>query len=258
MKVVIFAGGYGSRLSEETSLRPKPMVEIGGRPIIWHIMKIYAHYGFRDFVILAGYKADYIKSYFVNYFMINSDFTVDLANGELLWRRPYAENWRITVLDTGLKTMTGGRLKRARHVIGEERFLLTYGDGVADVNIPQLIDAHEGGDNWLTLTAVSQPGRYGALALSKDRTKVQAFREKAAGDGGLINGGFFLCEPKVFDLIDDDDTVWEEAPMERIIRQGKLGVNWHKGYWQSMDSLRDKIVLDEQWASNNAPWKIWD
>lgn len=258
MKVVIFAGGYGSRLSEETTLRPKPMVEIGGKPIIWHIMKIYEYYGFRDFVILAGYKADYIKSYFLNYFMMNSDFTINLSDGQVVWRRPQSENWRVTVLDTGLKTMTGGRLKRARTIIGEERFLLTYGDGVADVNISDLINTHEKGGNWLTLTAVTQPGRYGALGLSSDGTKVRAFREKAAGDGGLINGGFFVCEPNVFDLIDDDETVWEEAPMERIVKHGKLGANWHRGYWQSMDSLRDKMILDEQWASDKAPWRIWD
>jgi glucose-1-phosphate cytidylyltransferase len=258
MKVVIFAGGYGSRLSEETVLRPKPMVEIGGKPIIWHIMKTYAHYGYKDFIVLAGYKADYIKSYFLNYFTMSSDFTIDLGGGEVLWRRPNSENWRVTVLDTGLATMTGGRLKRAQPVIGDERFLLTYGDGVSNVDVPNLIEAHEKDKNWLTLTAVSQPGRYGALGLSNDGTKVRAFREKAAGDGGLIKGGFFVCEPKVFDLIDNDETVWEEAPMERVIKDGKLGVYWHKGYWQSMDSLRDKIVLDEQWKSGSAPWKIWE
>jgi glucose-1-phosphate cytidylyltransferase len=257
MKVVIFAGGYGSRLSEETSLRPKPMVEVGGRPIIWHIMKIYAHYGFTEFVVLAGYKADYIKSYFLNYFMMNSDFTINLGSGDITWRRPHSEDWKVTVLDTGLNTMTGGRLKRARSVIGDERFLLTYGDGVSNVDIPSAIEAHEQGSNWVTLTAVSQPGRYGALGLSDDGARVRAFREKAAGDGGLINGGFFVCEPDVFDLIDGDDTVWEEAPMERVIEQGKLGVYWHKDYWQSMDSLRDKIVLDEQWARGTAPWKLW-
>ncbi|RCS25660.1 glucose-1-phosphate cytidylyltransferase [Phyllobacterium salinisoli] len=257
MKVVIFAGGYGSRLTEETTSRPKPMVEIGGRPIIWHIMKIYSHYGFTDFVILAGYKAEFIKSYFLNYFMINSDFTADLATGEITWKRKYSEDWKITVLDTGADTMTGGRLKRARDAIGEERFLLTYGDGVSDTNIPEAIKTHEEGGNWITLTAVTQPGRYGALGLSEDSSKVRAFREKAAGDGGLINGGFFVCEPQVFDLIDGDETVWEEEPMERVIERGKLGAYWHRGYWQSMDSLRDKMVLEKEWASGQAPWKLW-
>jgi glucose-1-phosphate cytidylyltransferase len=257
MRVVIFAGGYGSRLTEETTARPKPMVEIGGRPIIWHIMKIYSHYGFKEFIVLAGYKADIIKSYFLNYTMINSDFTADLASGEITWKRGSAENWKVTVLDTGLDTMTGGRLKRAYDVIGQERFLLTYGDGVSNVNIPEAIKTHGESRNWVTLTAVTQPGRYGALGLSEDASKVRAFREKAAGDGGLVNGGYFVCEPEVFALIDDDATVWEEGPMERLIARGKLGVHWHKGYWQSMDSLRDKIVLEKEWATGRAPWKIW-
>jgi glucose-1-phosphate cytidylyltransferase len=258
MKVVIFAGGYGSRLSEETTLRPKPMVEIGGRPIIWHIMKIYAHYGFTDFVVLAGYKADFIKSYFLNYSKLNSDFTADLATGEIIWSRTRAEDWTVTVVDTGMDTMTGGRLKRARDVIGWERFLLTYGDGVSNANILKLVKSHEQSQNWVTVTAVTQPGRYGALKLSDDMTKVHGFREKAAGDGGLINGGFFVCEPEIFELIDDDSTVWEEEPMERLIARGKLGVHWHRGYWQSMDSLRDKMVLEKEWASGHARWKVWE
>jgi glucose-1-phosphate cytidylyltransferase len=257
MKVVIFAGGYGSRLSEETVTRPKPMVEIGGRPIIWHIMKIYAHYGFKEFVVLAGYRAEFIKNYFLTYFLTNSDFTVDLGTGEITWRRSSTEEWKVTVLDTGLETMTGGRLRQARAILGKERFLLTYGDGVANVDIPQAIRVHEQGNNWVTLTAVSQPGRYGALALSDDSCKVKAFREKAAGDGGLINGGFFICEPQVFDLIDGDHTVWEEEPIERVLAQGRLGYYWHKGYWQSMDSLRDKILLEKEWASGSAPWALW-
>ncbi|PSH68122.1 glucose-1-phosphate cytidylyltransferase [Phyllobacterium brassicacearum] len=257
MKVVIFAGGFGTRLTEETTARPKPMVEIGGRPIIWHIMKTYAHYGFTEFIVLAGYKAEVIKSYFLNYFMINSDFTIDLGSGEIAWKQKCSENWKVTVLDTGLDTMTGGRLKRARDTIGEERFLLTYGDGVSDTNILESIKTHELGDNWVTLTAVTQPGRYGALGLSEDARKVRAFREKVAGDGGLINGGFFVCEPQVFDLIDGDETVWEEQPMEHVIERGKLGSHWHHGYWQSMDSLRDKAVLEKAWSSGRAPWKVW-
>ncbi|HEY9548818.1 MAG TPA: glucose-1-phosphate cytidylyltransferase [Kiloniellaceae bacterium] len=257
MKVVILAGGYGSRLTEETVMRPKPMVEIGGRPIIWHIMKIYAHHGFDEFIVLAGYKAEVIKLYFLNYASLNSDFRIDLASGEVTRVRGCVEQWKVTVLDTGNDTMTGGRLKRARDVIGRERFLLTYGDGLADLDLPKAVAAHAASDNWVTLTAVTQPGRYGALRLSQDMAKVQAFREKAAGDGGLINGGFFICEPEVFDLIDGDATVWEEAPLERLVTQGKLGTYWHKGYWQSMDSLRDKVLLEKQWASGRAPWKVW-
>lgn len=258
MKVVIFAGGYGSRLSEETNVRPKPMVEIGGRPILWHIMKIYAHQGYMDFVILAGYKADFIKSYFINYALLNSDFTVDLSSGAFTWTRPSAEPWRVTVVDTGLDTMTGGRLKRVRDLVGSERFLLTYGDGVADIDLSAAIRVHDEGKNWITLTAVSQPGRYGALGLSEDGTRVNAFREKRIGDGGLINGGFFVCEPEVFDLIDGDATVWEEQPMARALQENRLGSYWHRGFWQSMDSLRDKIVLEQAWSSGEAPWRRWD
>jgi len=258
MKVVIFAGGFGSRLSEETSLRPKPMVEIGGRPIIWHIMKIYAKHGFDEFVILAGYKAEIIKSYFLNYANFQSDFTIDLSSGEVTWRETRAENWKVTVLDTGTETMTGGRLKRARQTIGQQRFLLTYGDGLSNINIQDAIEQHASSGNWVTLAAVTQPGRYGALGLSEGEINVRAFREKVPGDGGLINGGFFVCEPEVFDLIDGDATVWEEEPMERLIEKGKLGAYRHQGYWQSMDSLRDKMVLEKEWASGNAQWKVWD
>ncbi|MBS7455656.1 glucose-1-phosphate cytidylyltransferase [Coralloluteibacterium stylophorae] len=258
MKVVIFAGGYGSRLSEETALRPKPMVEVGGHPIIWHIMKIYAAYGFRDFVILGGYKVEFIKNYFLNYCAINSDFTVDLRSGKLLWQQARNEDWTVTVLDTGLETMTAGRLRRARSVIGSERFLLTYGDGVSDVDLAALIAQHEASGDWVTLTAVTQPGRYGALALNPEdgpaANRVRAFREKAVGDGGLINGGFFVVEPEVFDLIDGDASVWEEEPMDRVIERGKLGAYRHTGFWQSMDSLRDKMVLENLWERGNAPW----
>jgi glucose-1-phosphate cytidylyltransferase len=255
-KVAIFAGGFGTRLSEETSIRPKPMVEIGGKPILWHIMKIYAHYGCRDFVVIGGYKVEVIKDYFLNYRQQQSDFTVDLATGDIQFLSTGGENWRVTVLDTGGDTMTGGRLKRAREVIGNETFCLTYGDGVSDVPIDQLVAAHREGGGWCTLTAVVQPGRYGALHFGEDGNTVDAFREKGRTDGGLINGGFFVCEPEVFDLIDGDATVWEEEPMERMIEAGKLRSFRHDGYWQSMDSLRDKQVLEAAWASS-PPWKVW-
>lgn len=257
MKVVIFAGGYGTRLSEETVTRPKPMVDIGTRPIIWHIMKTYAHYGYKDFVVLAGYKAEYIKNYFLNFHNLNSDFTINLKTGEKTLISGATEDWNVTVVDTGLETMTGGRLKRAREIIGNEPFFLTYGDGVSNVNMHDLLEHHRRTGAWATLTAVIQPGRYGALGLSDDRSHVRVFREKAADDGGLINGGYFVCQPEVFDLVDNDATVWEEAPMERLIERGKLGSFVHRGYWQSMDSLRDKVVLDKAWDSGKAPWKVW-
>ncbi|MFC7290002.1 glucose-1-phosphate cytidylyltransferase [Hirschia litorea] len=255
MKVVILAGGYGTRISEETSVRPKPMVEIGGKPILWHIMHCYAKYGHKDFVILAGYKADFIRNYFLNYHRQNSDFTINTKTGDISWSRSDLEDWNVTVVDTGLDTMTGGRIKRARDVIGEERFLLTYGDGVTDLNVDELIAFHEKSKNLATLTAVTQPGRFGALGLTDDLEKVRAFREKAANDGGLINGGYFVCEPEVYDLIDGDDTVWEQEPVERLVEKGRLGSFHHKGYWQNMDTLRDKHTLETIWASGNAPWK---
>ncbi len=257
MKAVILAGGYGTRLSEETTVRPKPMVEVGGRPIIWHIMRTYAKAGFTEFVILAGYKAEFIRNYFANYHLQSSDFTISTKTGEVLWSRPHGEieDWKVTVLDTGLDTMTGGRIKRARDVIGEETFLLTYGDGVTDLNINDLLAHHRKSGNWATLTAVTQPGRFGALGLENNNTRVRAFREKGAADGGLINGGYFVCEPEIYDLVDDDTTVWEEEPIERMVEAGKLGSYHHKGYWQNMDTLRDKHKLEDLWASGNAPWK---
>ena len=257
MKVVVLAGGYGTRLSEETSVRPKPMVEIGGRPMIWHIMKIYAHYGMTDFVVCCGYKAEYIKEYFANFFSYNSDFTVNLENGEIQIVNRRSEPWKVTLLDTGLETMTGGRIKRARDAIGDETFCLTYGDGLSDVNLHQLIDFHKKSDALATLTAVTQPGRYGALGLNSNRDRVKAFREKAHRDGALINGGFFVCEPQVFDLIAGDDTVWEEAPLVSLVEMDKLAAFHHEGYWQSMDSLRDKMVLEQAWAAGDAPWRVW-
>ena len=258
-KVAIFAGGLGTRLSEETSIRPKPMVEVGGKPILWHIMKIYAHHGLTDFVVIGGYKVEVIKDYFLSFRERQSDFTVDLASGELELHGGAVEDWRVTVLDTGRDTMTGGRLKRARHLLSEGTFCLTYGDGVSDVPVGALLEAHRQGGGWCTLTAVVQPGRYGALHLDGDvdgASQVLGFREKGRTDGGLINGGFFVCEPAVFALIEGDDTVWEEGPMDRLIELGKLRSFRHDGYWQSMDSLRDRQVLEDAWTSS-PPWKVW-
>jgi len=257
VKVALLAGGFGTRLSEETAVKPKPMVEIGGRPIIWHIMKFYAHYGLKDFVVLGGYKVEYIRDYFLNYRASESDFTVDLATGQVEWASRVAEDWRVTVIDTGFNSMTGGRLRRARHLLGGETFCLTYGDGLSNVNIPELIRTHRETKAWCTLTAVVQPGRYGSLRLSQNRHQVEGFREKGATDGGLINGGFFVCEPEMIDLIDGDDSVLEAQPMDRLIERGKLASYPHTGYWQSMDSLRDRHVLEEQWAKG-APWKVWE
>lgn len=256
MKVALLAGGFGTRLSEETAVKPKPMVEIGDRPIMWHIMKFYAAFGLRDFVILGGYKVEYIRDYFLNYRANECDFTIDLQSGKIEWADAVAEDWRVTVLDTGGSTMTGGRLRRARHLLEGETFCLTYGDGLSDVNVPGLIETHRRAQAWCTLTAVVQPGRYGALHLSDNGETVVGFREKGTTDGGLINGGFFVCEPEIFDLIDGDETVLEAEPMERLIERGKLASYPHAGYWQSMDSLRDRHVLEEQWATN-PPWKIW-
>jgi len=257
MKAAILAGGFGTRISEETAIRPKPMVEIGGRPILWHIMKMYAAHGIRDFVILGGYKVDVIRHYFLNYTRQESDFTVDLASGELIWSRPQSEPWRVTVLDTGLQTMTGGRLRRAREHLGQEPFCLTYGDGVSDVNITDLIAFHHSQGLACTVTAVVPPGRFGVLGLSESGEQVTAFREKDQQDVGLINGGFFVCEPSVLDLIEDDATVWEQGPMNRLVELGQLGSYRHRGFWQAMDTLRDRMVLEGLWEKGAAPWKMW-
>ncbi len=256
MKVAVLAGGFGTRLSEETAVRPKPMVDIGGRPILWHIMKIYAHYGLKDFVILGGYKVEVIRDYFLNYRSAHTDFTISLSSGEITWHGEGVEDWNVTVLDTGPEAMTGGRLKAAREYLSDGTFCLTYGDGVSDVNVPALIETHQRQKNYCTLTAVTQPGRYGALRMNSEG-HVEGFREKGALDGGLINGGFFVCEPQVFDFIDGDQTVWEAEPMDRMIQIGKLGSYHHQGYWQSMDSLRDRKVLEDSWSTGKAPWKLW-
>ena len=257
MKVVIFAGGFGTRISEETTIRPKPMIEVGPRPILWHIMKIYASFGLTDFVILGGYKVEFIRDWLMNLRTNTSDFQIDLATGEVRYLKTESEPWKVTVLDTGLDTMTGGRLKRARDVIGNETFCLTYGDGVSDVAINALIAYHKRIGATATLTAVSPPGRFGVLGLKEGQEMVDAFREKDSVDVGLINGGFFVCEPGVFDLIDGDATVWEQEPMNRMVAAKKLGAFRHSGFWQSMDTLRDKSVLNGLWESGKAPWKRW-
>jgi len=256
VKVALLAGGFGTRLSEETSIRPKPMAEIGGKPILWHIMKIYSHYGFNDFVVLGGYKVEYIRDYFLRYQANITDFSIDLATGKVEWLEAKAENWKVTVLDTGGDTLTAGRIKRARKYLGNETFMLTYGDGVADVNLTDLMRFHKSHGKWCTLTAVAQPGRFGSLRLSEDGSNVDAFREKGATDGGLINGGFFVCEPNVFDCIDGDHQMWEDDPMTRMVEAGQLASYRHGGYWESMDTLRDKMALEKKW-STGAPWKVW-
>ncbi len=255
MKVVLLAGGFGTRLSEETTVRPKPMVEIGGRPILWHIMRQYAAHGLNEFIVCCGYKSEFIRDYFLNYRNNLSDFTISLKSGEVDFIRTEAEDWKVTVVDTGLNTMTGGRIKAIQKYVGDEAFCLTYGDGVSNVDITEEIKFHKEQGGWATLAAVSQPGRFGALGLDTETGHVRAFREKAAMDGNTINGGFFICEPEVFDLIDGPDTIWEQEPMDRLVEMGKLSAFRHAGFWHPMDTLRDKNVLEELWASGEAPWK---
>jgi glucose-1-phosphate cytidylyltransferase len=255
MKAVILAGGLGTRISEETHLKPKPMIEIGGRPILWHIMKIYAAHGVNEFIICCGYKGYLIKEYFYNYFMHMSDITIDLTNNELTVHNRKAEDWKVTLVDTGESSMTGGRLRRVRDFLGEGDFCFTYGDGVADIDIRALLAFHRAHGRKATVTAVRPPGRYGALMTEGD--KVLGFAEKPRGDGGLINGGFFVLDPSVVDFIEDDDTSWERAPMERLAQEGELMAYTHEGFWQPMDTLREKNLLEELWASGKAPWKMW-
>lgn len=256
MKVLILAGGFGTRLSEETDIRPKPMVEIGGRPILWHIMKGYAQQGFREFVVLLGYKGYFIKEYFANYFLHQSDVTFDLGANQMHVHNSSSEDWKVTLLDTGQHTMTGGRVRRAREFIGGQRFMLTYGDGVSDVDLQALIGFHERQGRQMTLTAVQPEGRFGALVQSPEGL-VSDFKEKPVGDGAWINGGFFVCEPAVLDYIDGDATVFEREPMERMAAASQLAAYRHSGYWKCMDTLRDKALLNDQWARNEAPWKTW-
>lgn len=255
MKAVILAGGYGSRLSEETLVKPKPMVEIGGYPILWHIMKIYSHYGINEFIICLGYKGYFIKEYFANYFIMHSGVTFDMARNETCIHNHRCEPWKVTLVDTGDGTQTGGRLKRVQSFVGSETFCLTYGDGVSDVNISSLISFHKEQGTWATLTAVNPPGKYGALDLNGNR--VSRFKEKPQGDDSWINGGFFVLEPEVFDLIEGDNTFWEREPLEYMASTGRLSAYRHSGFWLPMDTLRDRIKLEELWNSGQAPWKVW-
>jgi glucose-1-phosphate cytidylyltransferase len=255
VKAVILAGGIGSRISEESHLKPKPMIEIGGKPIIWHIMKIYSAHGIDDFVICLGYKGYVIKEYFANYFLHMSDVTLDMANNRMEVHQASAEPWRVTLVDTGEETMTGGRLKRVASYLGDEDFCFTYGDGVADVDIRAAVDFHRGHGRKATLTAVQPPGRFGALELEGDH--VRSFLEKPEGDGGWINGGFFVLSPAVLAEVDGDRTVWEREPMERLAAAGELRAYFHRGFWQPMDTLRDRNQLEELWSSGRAPWKSW-
>ena len=257
MKAVILAGGYGSRLSEETSVRPKPMVEIGGRPILWHVMKIYYAYGINDFIICCGYKGHIIKEYFANYFLHSSDVTFDLQNNRTTVHKNGAEPWRVTLVDTGENTMTGGRLKRVRGYIGDEAFCFTYGDGIGNVNIRELVGFHRRQGTLATMTGVQPPGRFGAFNIDEGETKISGFREKPEGDGAWINGGFFVLEPGVMDYVDEDSTVWEREPLQRLAQDGMLSCYKHVGFWQPMDTLRDKNVLEQLWQGGEAPWKIW-
>lgn len=257
MKAVILAGGYGTRISEESMLKPKPMIEIGDKPILWHIMKIYSHYGINDFIICCGYKGYVIKEYFANYYMHHSDLTFDFCgDNQMTVHNNVAEPWKVTLIDTGLNTMTGGRIKRVRDYIGPERFMLTYGDGVSDVNLNDLIKYHEAHGKLATMTAVQPGGRFGVLNIDGIDT-VASFVEKSKEDGGWINGGFMLLEPEVIDYIRDDSTVFEKEPLQKLANENQLKAYMHNGFWQCMDTLRDKNMLEEYWASGKAPWKVW-
>jgi glucose-1-phosphate cytidylyltransferase len=257
MKAVILAGGLGTRLSEETSVRPKPMVEVGGKPILWHIMKTYSTYGINDFIICCGYKGYVIKEYFANYFLHMSDVTFDLRYNQMNVHNGMAEPWRVTLVDTGENTMTGGRLKRVREYIGNEPFCFTYGDGVADINIAKVIEFHKQQNTLATLTAVQPPGRFGAISLHEDQTIIESFSEKTDGDGAYINAGYFVLDPQVIDFIADDTVMWEHEPMRKLASMGQLSAFRHKGFWQPMDSLRDKNLLEDLWKTGKAPWKVW-
>lgn len=256
MKCVILAGGFGTRISEESHLKPKPMVEVGGRPIIWHIMKVLSAQGIQEFVICLGYKGYLLKEYFANYFLHMSDVTFDMRNNQMSVHTKHAEPWQVTLVDTGEHTMTGGRLRRIRDYVGNETFCFTYGDGLADIDMTSLIKQHRNSKRHATITAVQPPGRYGALTLNGDQ--VSGFQEKPLGDGGWINGGFFLLEHAVFDYIDGDHVIWEQQPMQRLAAEGQLAAYQHRGFWQAMDTVRDKAYLEQLWQEGRAPWRIWD
>lgn len=256
MKTIILAGGLGTRIAEETGSRPKPMVEVGGKPILWHILKIYSHYGIHDFIICCGYKGYVIKEYFANYFLHTSDVTFDLSDNSMLVHARKAEPWKVTLVDTGESTLTGGRLARVRPYLDDEPFCFTYGDGVADVDIGKLIHFHRSEGRQATLTAVQPPGRFGSLAF--ERGRVLSFEEKPQGDGNWINGGFFVLDPAVIDLVDGDQCIWEQRPLQTLAETGQLSAYHHKGFWQPMDTLRDKQLLEELWQGGQAPWKVWN
>jgi glucose-1-phosphate cytidylyltransferase len=256
MKVVILAGGFGTRISEESHLKPKPMIEIGGKPILWHIMKEYSHYGFNDFIICLGYKSFVVKDYFANYYLHKSDVTIDLQTGEQCYHQNHSEPWKVTLVNTGLHTMTGGRIKRVREYIGNEPFLLTYGDGVSNVNIADTVRFHKEHGKLLTMTTVNVASRFGVIKSDK-AGNVKSFREKADADGSIINAGYMVCQPEVIDYIEDDSTIFERTPMERIAADGQLMAYRHEGFWKCMDTLRDKEKLEALWESGEAEWKVW-
>ena len=258
MKVVILAGGLGTRIAEESEFRPKPMVEVGGKPVLWHILKTYSHYGLNDFVVCLGYRGYMIKEYFANYYLHTSNVTIDIANNSLEMHESFAEPWRVTLVDTGEETQTGGRIRRILpHVRDEEAFCLTYGDGLADVDIPALLEFHRRQAALVTVTAVQPPGRFGAMVVDEDENRITGFAEKPEGDGGWINGGFFVVSPKAVDYIDGDPTIWEREPLERLADDGQLAAFRHRGFFQPMDTIRDQRLLNDLWQSGRAPWKVW-
>lgn len=258
MKTLLLAGGFGTRFSEETDLKPKPMITIGAQPILWHIMKIYSHYGFNDFVVLLGYKGYVIKEYFVNYFLHQSDVTIDISKNQVEILNNKSEPWKVTLIDTGLDTMTGGRILRTKDIVGNEPFMLTYGDGVGNINIDELVQYHKAHGKSVTMTTVQPEGRFGGVDFENENGRVRSFIEKPVGDGGWINAGFFVCEPNIFDYITEGDkTIWERKPLEELANNGELFAYKHHGFWKPMDTLRDNKILNEMWDTKKALWKLW-